>query len=469
MVDTPTTIEPRFGTFDGRGAEVTATPAMNGAATPAMNGTATPVTERLPGLPPAAVKTAAVVGLGYVGLPTGIALAAAGLDVIGIDVSERRLADIREGSADLLADDQEQLAEVLAAEQLTLSCEPDALAEADAILICVPTPVDGEREPDLRFLASACETVVEQARPGQLIVLTSTSYVGTTRELLAVPLARRGLQPGSDVCVAFSPERIDPGNTSWRQEAVPRVVGGVTPACTHAVGGLIEKIAACVHPVSSPEAAELTKLYENSFRAVNIAFANEMAAVGRRFGLEPLEVIEAAGTKPYGFMKFYPGPGVGGHCIPCDPHYLLWGLREAQAAAPVLERAMMGIAGRPREVVARAVELLEDRRIDVACARVLLVGVAYKPGIQDTRESPSLEILSGLWELGASVEYHDPLVQTLPLRGGAMLSVAEPEPADFDLAIVLTVHPGFDYGWLERFETLDCTYRTVVSPRRTLI
>jgi len=417
-----------------------------------------------------AVGTVAVVGLGYVGLPTGIALAAAGIEVIGVDVSERRLADIKEGSADLLTSDQERLAEVLAAEQLTLTCAPDALAEADAVLVCVPTPVDEEHRPDLRFLAAACASVVEQARRGQVIVLTSTSYVGTTRELLAAPLAHRGLEPGVDVYVAFSPERIDPGNTTWRQESVPRVVGGVTPACTRAAGGLIETIAARVHPVSSPEAAELTKLYENSFRAVNIAFANEVAGLGRRFGLDPLEVIEAAGSKPYGFMKFYPGPGVGGHCIPCDPHYLLWGVREAQATAPVLERAMEGIAQRPREVVARAVELLERRNIGVACARVLSVGVAYKPGIQDTRESPSLEILGGLWELGTSVAYHDPLVQTLPLGdSGAMLSVAEPQPDDFDLAIVLTVHPEFDYTWLERFETLDCTYRTVAGPRRAIV
>jgi UDP-N-acetyl-D-glucosamine dehydrogenase len=418
----------------------------------------------------AGIKTVAIVGLGYVGLPTGIALADAGLDVIGIDVSERRLADIQEGSADLLDSDQDTLAQVLASERLTLTCAPDALAAADAVLICVPTPVDAEHRPDLRLLLTACETVVEQARRGQLILLTSTSYVGTTTDLLATPLADRGLEPGLDVYVAFSPERIDPGNTSWRQESVPRVVGGVTPACTSVAGGLIAEIAARVHPVSSPEAAEMTKLYENSFRAVNIAFANEIAGAARRFGLDPLEVIEAAGTKPYGFMKFYPGPGVGGHCIPCDPYYLVWGLRETQATLPVLERAMNGIAGRPREVVARAAELLEGRGIDVACARVLIVGVAYKPGIQDTRESPAVEILGRLWGLGASVAYHDPLVQTLPLGdGGAMLSVAEPEPSDFDLAIVLTAHPGFDYTWLERFETLDCTYRTVPAAQRVLV
>ncbi len=418
-----------------------------------------------------AIKTVAVVGLGYVGLPTGVALATAGVEVIGIDVSERRLADIKEGSADLLDSDQERLSDVLAADKMTLTSAADALAEADAVLICVPTPVDEQHRLDLRFLSSACETVVEQARRGQLIVLTSTSYVGTTRELLAAPLARRGLEPGIDVHVAFAPERIDPGNATWRQEAVPRVVGGVTPACTRAAGGLIEMIAARVHPVSSLETAELTKLYENSFRAVNIAFAYEVAGLSRRFGLDPIEVIEAAGTKPYGFMKFYPGAGVGGHCIPCDPHYLLWGLREAQATAPVLERAMEGIAQRPRDVVARATELLERRNTGVACARVLLVGVAYKPGIQDTRESPALEVLHWLWELGATVSYHDPLVQSLPLgEGRGMLSVSEPQAEDFDIAIVVTAHPGFDYTWLEGFEqVLDCTYRTVSAARRILV
>src|SRR4051812_13917455 len=225
-------------------------------------------------------KSVAIVGLGYVGLPTAIALAATGFDVVGVDVSERRLADIREGSADLLADDQDRLAEVLASEQLALTCAAHALTDADAVLICVPTPVDEERRPDLVFLASACATVVEQARRDQLIVLTSTSYVGTTRELLAAPLARRGLEPGIDVHVAFSPERIDPGNTKWRQEDVPRVVGGVTPACTRAAGELIGKIAPRGHPGSSPPAAEMTKLYENPFRAGHIAVANEVAGGG---------------------------------------------------------------------------------------------------------------------------------------------------------------------------------------------
>jgi len=418
-----------------------------------------------------AVRTVAVVGLGYVGLPTGIALCAAGIGVVGIDVSERRLENIREGTADLLDDDRERLGTALAAEQLRLTSEARRVAEADAVIVCVPTPVDADHQPDLRALASACNAVVANARRGQLVVLTSTSYVGTTRQLLAEPLADRALVPGRDVHVAFSPERIDPGNTTWRQEAVPRVVGGVTPDCTRAAQGLIEKIAARVHPVSSPEAAELTKLYENSFRAVNIAFANELADISRDFGLDPVEVIEAAATKPYGFMAFHPGPGVGGHCIPCDPHYLLWGLREAQAKAPVLECAMEGIVARPREVVTRAVELLEERRAEIACARVLLVGMAYKPGIQDIRESPALEIIDELSWRGAEVAYHDPLVRSVSLQGGlALLSVAQPHASDFDLAIVLTAHPEHDYSWLDGFDqVLDCTYRTADPARRALL
>jgi UDP-N-acetyl-D-glucosamine dehydrogenase len=430
----------------------------------------------------AAVETVAVVGLGYVGLPTGIALASAGLKVLGIDSSERRLADITDGSVDLLPVDRGRLEEALAEPQriceppggparLALTSDAGVLANADAVVICVPTPVHEDFRPDLRYLQDACDTVVRHARAGQIVILTSTSYVGTTNDLLVAPFRGRGLRPGEDVFVAFSPERIDPGNATWRQEAVPRIVGGVTRACTQAATAILGRIAGRVHQVSSPEAAELAKLYENSFRAVNIAFANEMAGVSRRFGLDPIEVTEAAATKPYGFMAFLPGPGVGGHCIPCDPHYLLGGLREARAAAPVLERAMEGIASRPGEVVSRTVELLESRDTAVACSRVLVVGAAYKPGIQDTRESPALEIIRVLAAKGAVVAYHDPLVRSLSLDGGlALLSVAQPNPADYDIAIVVTAHRGFDYAWLDEVEqVLDCTYRTVDPAVRALI
>jgi UDP-N-acetyl-D-glucosamine dehydrogenase len=458
-----TTIEPQASVMAPQGAGLTQRPVRRDTTAAGMGVTA-------------AVKTVAVVGLGYVGLPTGIALAGSGLQVLGIDSSERRLEDIREGGVDLLPIDRGRLEEALAEapgtrQRLRLTSDADALSEADAVVICVPTPVDERRRPDLRCLQGACGTVVERARAGQLLVLTSTSYVGTTNDLLVSPLARRGLRAGDDVLVAFSPERIDPGNTTWRQEAVPRIVGGVTPACAEAAEALFGRIAGRVHRVSSPEAAELAKLYENSFRAVNIAFANEMASMSRNFGLDPIEVTEAAATKPYGFMAFYPGPGVGGHCIPCDPYYLLGGLDQAQATAPVLERAMEGIASRPREVVARAVELLEDRGTAVAGAAVLVVGAAYKPGIQDVRESPALDVMRHLGGLGAHVSYHDPLVRSLALDDGlALLSVAQPDPADYDLAVVVTAHAGFDYGWLDEMDqVLDCTYRTAGAAVRALI
>lgn len=421
--------------------------------------------------PEAARGTAAVLGLGYVGLPTGLALADAGYEVVGVDVSERRIEEIRTGAADLLPRDRARLARLSGDSCFLLTGDARALELADTIFICVPTPVDEDLQPDLRCLRAACESVVRHARPGQLILLTSTSYVGTTRELLVKPLAERGLEAGEDVFVAFSPERIDPGNERHAQETVPRVVGGVTGACARRAAGVVGRIAASAHRVSSPEAAELCKLYENSFRAVNISFANEMAGVSRCLGLDPVEVTEAASTKPYGFMPFWPGAGVGGHCIPCDPHYLLGGLPEVQAAAPLLERAMKGIAARPGQVVDRAAELLDRSGAAVACARVLVVGAAYKPGIMDTRESPSVEIIRGLAARGATVAYHDPLVPTLEAGDRlSLLSVAEPDPDAFDLVIVVTAHPGHDYEWLRQCaHVLDCTYRMPGGLRRSLI
>lgn len=410
-----------------------------------------------------ALATVAVVGLGYVGLPTGLALAEAGFPVVGVDASERRLEDIRSGSADLLARDRERLESALARPGFTLTTDAAAIAAADAVLVCVPTPVDELRRPDLRFVRSACATAVAHARPGQTIVLTSTTSVGSTRELLVAPLAERGLVPGENVHVAFSPERIDPGNAHHAQETVPRIVGGLTPACTEAAASVLREIAAELHLVSSPEAAELAKLYENTFRAVNIAFANEMEEASRAFGVDPAEVLDAAATKPYGFMRFAPGVGVGGHCIPCDPHYLLAGLSEQGVHAPVTERAMDAIAARPGQVVDRAIRLLGR---PPAGARVLVVGAAYKPGVRDVRESPAVEILRLMHALGAEVSYHDPLVPSIELpsergqtpfspfspseRGLTPLSLfSVPAGCDFDLAIVCTRHPGHDYSWVD--------------------
>jgi nucleotide sugar dehydrogenase len=303
--------------------------------------------------------------------------------------------------------------------------------------------------------------VVEYAVPGQLLMLTSTTYVGTTRDLLAMPLAAKGLIPGRDVYVAFSPERINPGVDSFSHEDVPRVVGGVTAACGEAAERLLSASTKLVHVVPSADAAEMTKLVENTFRAVNIALANEFAQICHELDMEVMDVINAAATKPYGFMPFTPGPGVGGHCIPCDPHYLLWQLRKARVTAPVIEQAMIGIAGRPHQVVEKARRILSERNHGLAGARVMVVGVAYKPDVEDLRESPALEIIAELIADGAEVAYSDPWCLTAPDgRGGTLISNPAPQLWEADLVILHTRHSQTDLDWLEdATAVLDTTYR----------
>lgn len=398
---------------------------------------------------PLGAPRVAVVGLGYVGLPTALGLFGSGATVLGVDVSPARLRDIRDGNPDLLAEDRERLAGALREERFILTSDPTVLENADAVMICVPTPVDTHLDPDLEILRAACATVVHHAQPGQVIILTSTSYPGCTRELLAGPLRTRNLTPGEDIYVASSPERIDPANAAFPQHSVPRVVGGVTHECTVRAASLIRLVTANVHTVSSPEAAEMTKLVENSFRAVNIAFANEMADVARSLEVSIGEVIEAASTKPYGFMAFQPGTGVGGHCIPCDPHYLLWQLRANRIGAPILSEAMGAIARRPHEIVTQIVEALRMGGQGIRDARILIVGVAYKPDVRDTRGSPAIEILAELCDLGAHVEYHDPFVKSVGLdHNRVLLSVTKPNASAYDLVLVNTLHNETDYGWL---------------------
>ena len=400
--------------------------------------------------------TVGILGLGYVGLPTALSLLNDGTHVIGIDVSAARLRAIRERRVDLIDSDRERLAATVDDPSFTLTDDAAALQRVDAVLICVPTPVDRHLAPDLTALRSACATAVAQAVPYQTIILTSTSFVGCTREYLVEPLIARGFAPGVDIFVAFSPERIDPGNEVYTQESVPRVIGGVTPECTRRAADIVGRITRLVHRVSSPEAAELTKLYENTFRAVNIALANEIADVSASLGVDVHEVIEAASTKPYGFTAFTPGTGVGGHCIPCDPHYLLWQLRAVRATAPVIEQAMTAIALRPGHIVDQTVASLSAERIGIHGARVLVVGVAYKAGVVDVRESPALEILAGLRALGAHVEYHDDLVPGINLSDDEFI-YSTPDPADrsYDAVIIHAVHPGTSLDWLVGQRVID--------------
>jgi nucleotide sugar dehydrogenase len=411
---------------------------------------------------PADVPTVAVLGLGYVGLPTSLGLREGGFPVIGVDISERRLEAIRSGRVDLLDRDRPRLTEALASGHMALTVDPAALAAADAVIIAVPTPVDENHTPDLRAVRSACASAVEHARAGQTLILTSTTYVGTTRDLLVDPLTERGFTVGEDIHVAFAPERINPGDALWEQAAVPRVLGGVTERCATAAAAVLAATASKLHVVSSAETAEFTKLQENTFRAVNLAFANEMAAAAGFYGVDPVEVVGAAATKPYGYLAHYPGPGVGGHCIPVDPYYLLSPLHEAGMRAPVTEQAMAAVAARPATVADRALALTAERGIAADDARVLLVGVAYKPGVEDHRESPALEIAEHLAERGAQVSYHDPLIPSVAVGSvGTLENVDAPDARDYDLAVVAVVHPGHSYEFLADTEhVLDATYKT---------
>lgn len=407
----------------------------------------------------APLGSVAIVGLGYVGLPTALALLGSASQITGFDVSEDRLRAIEAGDVDLSDLDVVRLAKASGDDSFRLTGDSATLAEADAVIVCVPTPVDEHHVPNLSALRSACQTVVAHAHPGQTVILTSTSFVGTTRQLLAEPLAARGLIAGTDVYVAFSPERIDPGNADHLQRETPRVVGGATTQCALRAARVIGQLTDSVYLVSSPEAAELTKLYENIFRAVTLALANEFSDVCGTLELDPIEVTLAAATKPYGFLAAFPGPGVGGHCIPCDPHYLLWQLHGRNRPTPLIEQAMQSIHARPARVVERVAEVLAADGRPLAGAKVIVVGVSYKAGVSDVRESPALLIIDGLVRRGVDVGYHDSLVPGVATPEGPLHSVAAPTGADWDLAVIHVVHPDADYSWVKDCpRVLDATY-----------
>lgn len=409
----------------------------------------------------------AVVGLGHAGLPSAMALRRAGMRIVAIDTSSSRLADIRAARAQALGVDEEELRERLSDDEFVLTDRVDLVHAADAVLICVPAVLDAQRRPSLEALRGTCAAIMEQARAGQTFVLTSTSHVGATRELLIEPLAGRDLRAGEDVFVAFSPDRIEPGVPDRDQLQIPRVIGAVSESCHAHASQVMSHVCESLHRVSSPEAAEMVKLYESTFRAVNIALAFEMADACRLQQIDPVEVTAAAATKPFGFLAHHPSAGVGGHSVGVDPYYLLHRLRERGRPALLAEEAMRTVVARPRRVAMRAHELLQRSGERMRDARVLVVGVSYKPGVADICGSPALEIISLLSSEGVQVEYHDPFVPKLRIDGEELLSV-DPDPRrdasgfgpeDYDLTIVLGMHPGHDYGWIRRCpEVLDCTY-----------
>jgi len=389
-----------------------------------------------------------IVGLGYVGLSLAVELAKAGMVVRGIDLDLERVSLLNRGESYLVDVSADVLAPLVAAGRLSGSTSFDEAASADALIICVPTPLRKTKEPDISYILSALESLLPHLRAGQLMVLESTTYPGTTEEVVLPRLEANGFVLGSDFFLAFSPERVDPGNKKFTTATIPKVVGGVTPACTQLAAALYRQVTATVFEVSSPRVAETAKLLENTFRSVNIALANELAVACRKIGVDPWEVIEAAATKPFGFMPFYPGPGIGGHCIPVDPLYLSWKVRltgyEAQfiALADQINRAM------PEHVVALVGEALNDRGRALRGASVLVMGITYKADVNDIRESPALEILEMLERKGAHVSYSDPFTPQL-VQGGVKLTAVEPTPdaiAAADCVLILTNHSSFDYA-----------------------
>ena len=385
----------------------------------------------------------AIIGAGYVGVPLAQVFVEAGRSVVLVEVSQPRVDQLLRGDSYIEDVPSEKLRELLGA-GLTATTDYDVLRETDAILVALPTPLSKQREPDLTIVKSAIAGVARRLRKGHLVVLESTTYPYTTREVVLPALEETGLRVGEDFHLAFSPERVDPGRTDWTTKNVPKVVGGMTPACTARAAELYGSAIDVVHTVSTPEAAELTKLLENIFRSVNIALVNELAQLCDRMGIDVWEVIEAAGTKPFGFMSFKPGPGLGGHCIPVDPFYLTWKAREYGFYTEFIELAGKINENMPyycRSVVSQALNHGAGKAL--SASRVLVLGVAYKPDIGDMRESPALKVIELLRTAGADVSYHDPHVPSLD---GLGLSSVPLDPPAYDCVVIVTDHSGIDYA-----------------------
>ena len=409
-----------------------------------------------------------LVGLGYVGLPLAVELAEAGYRVIGFDLSKRVVDGINAGRSHIQDIPTERLAKLVKAGKISATTDLGRLGEPDGIAICVPTPLSKTRDPDISFVSAATDSVAKTIRPGQAVILQSTTYPGTTRELMLPALEKSGLKVGTDFFLAFSPERVDPGNPKYNTHNTPKVVGGVTPACTRVTMALYRPAIETLVEVSSPEAAELVKLLENTFRSVNIGLVNEMAIVCDKLGVDVWEVIEAANTKPFGFMKFTPGPGVGGHCIPLDPHYLAWKMRTLNYRTRFIELAGEINAEMPEYWVEKVVAALNDHQRSVRGSTVLVVGVAYKRDIDDLRESPALDVIRLLERMGAVVRYHDPYIPELHEDSVALTSVPlTPETVRAaDCVVIVTDHSKLDYAMVAREAKALVDTRHVVAGRR---
>lgn len=388
-----------------------------------------------------------VIGLGYVGLPLAVEFARAGFDVTGFDIDASKIASLDKGVSYIEDVPEADLAECQASGRLHATSDFSELTRLDIINICVPTPLTRTKDPDVSHMASAVEEIRRRLRSGQLIILGSTTYPGTTQELFVPMLEESGLEVGEDFSLAFAPERIDPGNKLFTVRNVPKVVGGQTPLCTELASKIFATIFDEIVPVSSTQSAEMVKLLENTFRAINIGLVNEVALMCQRLDLDVWEVIEAAASKPYGYMKFLPGPGLGGHCIPVDPSYLSWKMKSLNFPARFIDLATDINTRMPEHVCERVGDLLNQDKKSVNGAKILILGVAYKSDVGDMRESPALDVMRILAEKGGDVTYADPHVATLDLAGVTYKDVgtADKTLADADIVVILTDHKAFDY------------------------
>jgi UDP-N-acetyl-D-glucosamine dehydrogenase len=397
-----------------------------------------------------------VVGQGYVGLPLSVAFGDAGFEVVGFDIDPGVVAAINAGRSHIPDVSAASIEQLVADGFFRATQEMAELAEVDAIVICVPTPLSKTRDPNISYVIAAADQVARALRPGQLVILESTTYPGTTRDVVLPRLLQSGLRAGEDFFLAFSPERVDPGNARYGIKNTPKVVGRLDPRSTDLAALLYQQAIETIVPVSSPEAAEMTKLLENTFRSVNIALANEVALMSDRLGLNVWEVIDAAATKPFGFMPFYPGPGIGGHCIPLDPYYLSWKMKTLNYRARFIELAGEINADMPHYVVGKIVDGLNEFGRSAKGSSVLVLGIAYKPDIDDPRESPALDVIGLLRQRGVSVTYSDPHIPTLDLFGDTLAS--KPLTAELlaasDCVVIVTNHRAFDYHLVVRHARL---------------
>ena len=406
-----------------------------------------------------------IIGLGYVGLPLAVEFAKGGFKVIGYDVSERVCKNLMEGHSHIQDVPSADVAKLVRQKLFEATTDESRLRAADAVSIAVPTPLVKTRDPDMSYVIAAAEAVSRTAHEGVLVVLESTTYPGTTREVLLPILTKLGLTVGENVFLAFSPERVDPGNPKYHTKNTPKVVGGITAACTEVATALYAAVIDTVVPVSTTESAELVKLLENTFRSVNIGLVNEMAIVCDKLGVDVWEVIDAAATKPFGFMKFTPGPGIGGHCIPLDPHYLAWKMRTLNYKTRFIDLASEINSQMPAYVVDKVAQALNEERKPVNGSRVLVVGVAYKPDIDDIRESPALDVMRLLEQQGADVVFHDPHISSYREDGHAKSGV-DMTPAELqraDAVVIVTNHKKIDYQMLMDNATLIVDSRNAMA------